>query len=525
MAPVLGCAVAEELFVDRMRYWFVPGVACLIWLLQLIRNTLTPAAISILSFDGDVALHLKLGELMREQGWLLDSEPTNYLMEGLPFIAHEWLAELVLSYSYDLVGLAGPVLLASVVLATLSAQIFQRMVAEGTGPWPAVVTLVSAFTVMNGHLHARPHLLTWWFAFLTLCWLEDHRIGRLTDGEWFGRSALLMLLWAQLHAGFLIVFPMVAVYGAGALVTGVLAPSPWPSLARFRVLTLGGIGLLLTSAVNPWGFALHVHFLDWLSNPYMMSFTTEFASPDFKGMAGRFQLVYMGLLWLGLAVGRSRPEPARFLLAMMMLALSLQSARHGALFAVLSAPWVAHRLQLGLSSVVGERSLLGRAAAEVQASSDRLAEAEPRHGGWGLAGVVLVLITLATGVVGKPAIAFDPRLQPVGAVAWLQEHPEAVQGRMFNPFRWGAYLAWQLHPTHRTFINSWHDHLGEKALRTYFFVHDARPVWEKVLDKHEVQWVIYETRSALGMALERDEDWRQVYSDDTASIWVRVELE
>ena len=103
----------------------------------------------------------------------------------------------------------------------------------------------------------------------------------------------------------------------------------------------------------------------------------------------------------------------------------------------------------------------------------------------------------------------------IGTLCWVWV-TERLQGRMFNPFRWGAYIAYQTYPDRKTFMNSWHDHLGEAALREYFKVHDTDPGWESVLDEHDVSWVLYETRSRLGQALRRSEDWEEVHRDPTA---------
>ncbi|MCA9573166.1 MAG: hypothetical protein KC656_35265, partial [Myxococcales bacterium] len=183
-------------------------MAGIVWLLQFARNALPPFADLTLSFDGDVALHLLLGDLMIAQGGWLPTEPTNAVMEGQPFIAHEWLAEVILALSHRLFGLAGPTLLAALIVATLGVQMLRKAQRDGAGTWPAVITLVAALMVQNSHLHPRPHLVTWWFGFLFVAWCDDLRTERLTPRAWFLRSAALVVLWAQLHAGFLVIAPV-----------------------------------------------------------------------------------------------------------------------------------------------------------------------------------------------------------------------------------------------------------------------------------------------------------------------------
>jgi len=503
--------------VTRLRYAFLPSIACLIWLLQFLRNTVTPMASGILSFDGDIALHVKLGDLMRAYGGWLPTEPTNTLSGDTPFIAHEWLPEVVLSFAYDALGWAGPVWLTALLLATLSAGMYRRMLADGTGPWPALITLISAITVMNGHLHPRPHVLTWCFGFLMVVWLEAFRTGRLSFRPWLARSAALVLLWAQCHGGFLVIFPMLLAYLAGAGVHALTSDTPAPHLQRAKQLALGALVLLGVSAINPWGFALHEHFLAWMANPYMMSFTTEFQSPDFKGSAGRFLLGFLILSWFGLALPRQRPAPGPFFLWLGLTIMALSSARHAALLAVFTTPWVAHRLHLGLQGAV-QGSWIQPALDGLKASNQRLRDGEQQLGGWVTAGLVALGVTWAL-ATGAAPVAMVPAMQPVSAAEWVAEHPDEVGDRLFNPFRWGAYLAWRLYPEHQVHMNSWHDHLGEAALRDYFAVHEVTPRWQDVLDAHGVDWILYNSGTRLAYTLNASDDWEVVYNDSTATIW------
>ncbi|MCB9683071.1 MAG: hypothetical protein H6733_16525 [Alphaproteobacteria bacterium] len=507
------------------RWWVVPGVAAIVWLLQWVRNILPPFADVMLSFDGDVALHITLGNLMIAQGGLLPTEPTNYLMHGAPFIAHEWLSELVLALSDRAFGLAGPIFLLAGLVATLTVAMLRRMLAIGAGMWPAVLTLVVALMVQNTHLHPRPHLVTWALAFVFASWCDRVVRGDLSLRAWLLRSAALVVLWAQLHAGFLVVFPILLAFVAGAGVDALSADVSGPAWRRAAGFAGGAMVLLLASAVNPWGFALHAHFLAWLGNDYMTSFTTEFQPPDFRSLAGMYLLAWLALTWLALAASPRRPDPSQLFLTLGLMVMALTQARHGPVLVTLTAPFVALRLQQAVAAGAAGHGPLGRVLAELDASSARLVQAESERGGWGIAAVVAVVSIAVLGVARTPEITFRGDLQPVAAVDWVQDHPDAVEGRMFNPFRWGAYLAWRLYPDHQTFINSWHDHLGEDALRTYFEVHDVDPDWEKVLRKAGVEWVIYDTGSKLGAALDDDSSWERVYRDNTASVWRRKHVE
>ena len=47
------------------------------------------------------------------------------------------------------------------------------------------------------------------------------------------------------------------------------------------------------------------------------------------------------------------------------------------------------------------------------------------------------------------------------------------------------------------------------------------PEWQETLDKYKVNWMIEETHSPLTVFLSTSHEWKLVYSDNIASIFVR----
>lgn len=506
------------------KWWLVPGVTGIVFLLQWARN-LTPFFATItLSFDGDVAMHVLLGDLMLEQGGWLATEPTSIHVPDKTFIAHEWLAEVLFALASGAFGLGGPLLLVTTLLAVLSSMLVRRMLAAGAGVWPAVFTLIAALMVQNTHLLARPHVASWLFSFLFATWAARARAGELTLGGWVARVVPLMLVWVQFHAGFLIVLPILLAFVAAALVDVFDEAGPDVGAKRLRETLVVGVVAIGVSGLNPWGFRLHEHFLSWLANDYMMGFTSEFKPPDFRMLSGRFLLAFFVLGWLGLALQRRRPDSAELFLWFGMTIMALSSARYGPLFATVCAPFVARWLEDGLRGAQDEPTLLGRLCREVVASSARLVENEPKLGGWGTIGAVVVGSVLAIGS-GRLVYTFDDRLQPVKAMDFVEAHPAWFDDRqMFNTFRWGGYIAWRLHPEHKVAINSWHDHLGQEVISTYLKVHNTDPGWQDVLVEQQVDWIVYPTGDGLQEALDRDATWKLVFRDHVASVWLRADL-
>ena len=104
---------------------------------------------------------------------------------------------------------------------------------------------------------------------------------------------LLMLVWVNVHGGFLLGFVLLGIYWLSAA-------WQWLSLKedRFeealqkiragkRARDLPSIGLFsaLATLANPYGWRLHVHIFRYLSNRFLMDHIDEFQSPNFHGVA------------------------------------------------------------------------------------------------------------------------------------------------------------------------------------------------------------------------------------------------
>ena len=143
----------------------------------------------------------------------------------------------------------------------------------------------------------------------------------------------------------------------------------------------------------------------------------------------------------------------------------------------------------------------------------------------GLVWPVLLTCLAALGLAGfqrtagRTVFDFDPRLFPVGAASWLEEHPP--QGNMFNDFNWGGYLLYRLWPRQRVYVDSQSDFYGEAFLRRYEQIYQAGSDWERQLTEAQVAWIIVPPGSGLAQAAQASSQWRAAFQDSTAIILVR----
>jgi hypothetical protein len=61
--------------------------------------------------------------------------------------------------------------------------------------------------------------------------------------------------------------------------------------------------------------------------------------------------------------------------------------------------------------------------------------------------------------------------------------------------------------------------------RAYLQAFDARPNWREPLDDYDVETILMPANSALATVLTASDEWGEVYADDQARVFQRVERE
>ena len=252
-------------------------------------------------------------------------------MNGQPWYAWEWLFDTVVAGIHHFTGLNGVVFLCAVLMAITFALVFRMMLARGANlPVAIVMLLLAVRRFCHSHAHAaaycqlavHPHLL---------CFARGS--SRLT-GELRRLFFLpvIMLAWVNLHGGFLVALVLQGIYLVGALVR-----EPGESLVgrevwtRIRPLAIAGLAMLVATFVNPYGYKLHLHIYQYLSDPFLMNDINEFLSPNFHELPQKCFAVLVLLTILGVA-GDWRLGTSQLLVVCFAVYTGLRSTKYSGLF-------------------------------------------------------------------------------------------------------------------------------------------------------------------------------------------------
>ena len=460
----------------------------------------------LLSSDGDLARHLRLGDTMLARGAFLRVDDFSHTARGKPFLAFEWASEVTYAAVHKVAGLAGVAVFAGLLLALTFALLGRFLVRRGCDPFLAYLVTMAAAVLSAAHWLARPHLFSLLAIVLLLELLERKRPAPLWP------FMPLFAVWANFHGGFFFGLIVIGAYLVGDLIEAPRSTdrTPWPASARER-----GIALVLAAGAtlaNPYGVALLQHVFGFFGNETIIRQTQEFMSPDFQTINGKLFLAALLGVVAALTLAR-RPPPVPWLLVILgTTAMALISQRNIELWALTALSLAAIHLtpkwrQLGF--IRRPREVFER-------------EHAGTYGGVaaGLVALVLAVLGLIHGRVAGLEVVPDRFSLTAFPVAIVERAREAdVRGPIFNQFTWGGYLlyAW---PEQPVFIDGGTDHYGEALFKEYIQIWNLDPGWRDLLAKWKTQWVLVDPRARLAAELDREPTW-SVWGCDSIAVLLR----
>jgi hypothetical protein len=409
--------------------------------------------------DPDLWHRLALGEALWKTGQFPPGDAFSYLNDYSSIADHEWGSAVLF---YALYHWAGANIFVAVKLITLAVTLALLVWAGTEGRRPTALLAAFYALVLLALLPSfastvRCMIFTHVFFALWLYWFQCERHGRPIATWWY---VVTMIVWANLHGGFtlgLLWLFVLTLFGVWRDRTIHLSGSAKEKGVRSR--TLPGfaedsfalkkwavrLGLCsLATLVNPFGVQL------WLSTGRALV-TTRRGFPEWAPVSWLHDLsAYPGyrLLLVGLVAalaiqiwrkGWNRIDRPGVILIGLFAALSLTSARHTSLFAL-----VAGALAPGIFPT--------------EPSVDIFQYPIRRLGGMAISATALLFpFFLALRFVPGEGLTlhYKPDSCPVAAVEFLRQRD--IRGKLLVPFNYGSYALWELRGRMRVSMDGRYD--------------------------------------------------------------------
>ena len=442
--------------------------------------------------DSDSYWHIVVGQWILGHGFP-HTDPFSFTFAGKPWIAKEWLSQLLYFGAYRIGGWPAVVTLAAAAVA-LAFALLTRLLQERLSALPAIAMVAIAFILVTPHAVARPHVLA---LPLMVAWVGG--LVRAADRGKAPSLALLglMVIWANLHAGFSLGIFLVGAVGLDAIVAAEASERWRTGLVWLRF----GLLALVAGCITPYGPQSLLVTWQVLGLGPALSIIGEWRPADFSHLAG-FELALLFAGGFALYRGVTLP-PVRILILLGLLHMALSAERNGEVLGLLAPLFLAAPLAR-------------------QFPQPRPAEAPAQHrvpaALFAAIGVTLIAATAA--LISVSHYQPNPRITPAAAVAALQQVNVA---RVFNDYDLGGYLIFAGVPT---FIDGRTELYGDAFTARAYRAATLADVNDFValLDEYRIDATLLEPSTPAVALLDRLPGWKRLYADDTAVVHVRLSL-
>jgi len=467
---------ALALLFDRSRYELsredLAGTALL--MLLLVALPVAFASTGKIFGDGDVSWHIAAGRWMLQHRAIPTVDPFSFTAAGKPWIAMEWLADLLYSGAFSLAGHAGVAGIVAAALIGLQVIVFSH-VRRSVGPIGIALTIAAMDAVLGAFLLARPHLLVWpimaaWTAIL----LRAAEAGK-TPPWW---SVLLLVVWTNVHASF----PL-AIVIAGAIALDALIAAKWRTLPQWTMFLALCVLALLLNANGIRGVLQPFHITELNMLPMIKEWqpSSPALTPQFYGVL----LLAVGLLsWRGVKL-----PIGQLLLLLVLLGLAFKQVRHQEWLAIVAALILPAHFHSEGWPKPGIKPFL-------------------------LLAVAAVAVRMAVPIVPSETNADPTRL--IGAVPTQLRSQPVLNGYSFG----GPLILAGIRP----YIDGRAEMYGDAFFADYVEITDGNiAAFNRAVQRYDIRWTMLPvSEKELIERIEASGEWRRIYSDDVGVIDVRI---
>jgi hypothetical protein len=447
------------------------------------------------SLDPDVWWHIKSGQTILATHHWPTTDPYSFTVTGQPWIAYEWLGDLLLATVSRIGGLRGLDLLLIVIGSAVILGLYLLGTVSSGSSKAGFVAAALVCPLAFANFNLRPQMLGYLFLIVSIVVLELYRQGRARV-IWI--LPPLLLVWVNTHGSWIIGLGTMLVYWICGLVefeTGAIKTKRWKPNER-KQLSLVFLASLAAATITPYGSELaFLPFRVASSLPVSMANIDEWHSMPFNMEFGKIFLVLLLAFFLAqIAIGMAW-SLEQVVLFFVGTGLACLHDRFLLIFVPFFVPLLAQVLGTWLTpySRTSDHPLLNATLMTVLAIM--MFHFSPSRGD----------------LEQKIAQRF-----PVHAVEYLRER--AVPRPMFDSYDFGGYLVWadqKVFVDGRSELYEWGGVLSD-----YMYIAMLKPGALNVLRMYGIQSCLLDRDQPLATVLKALPDWKTVYEDNRSVILV-----
>ena len=453
---------------------------------------------SNIPFEGDTWWHVVVGNYILSTGHWPTTDIYAFTIHGAPWLAYEWVGEVVMAAASRVAGIEGLMWLLVIMSGVFVLLLYYYAYQRCRNAMAAFLACAALLPVVSHFFTLRPQMLGYTFLILTLIAMERFRQGH-DRALWLLPG--LFLIWVNTHSSIVFgALAMVAYWATGlrGFQFRFVRAEQWTPRQRLQ-LELITLLCLLASIITPYGSRLATYPMQMvLFGPENLMTNSEFFPLRLNTFTGSALLVLFlcFLAYVVLARPVFRAETAAlFLFAGYEVLIHV---RFVLLFVPIFTPFLAEAFNYFMPDRALKREGYIFNAALI------------------FAALILIVEFFPPKQTIERAIANN---FPVKAADYIAGHD--VPGPMFNELSWGGYLTWALTPRHQVFIDSRdiYDYAG--VMPDYIKIADGGQEAIYLLGKYSVRSCLISRDTRLASTLAASPDWREIFHGRVGAIFLK----
>lgn len=452
--------------------------------------------------DYDLWARLAVGSIFFQTGNVLKHDIFSYLPTKDLWIDHEWGSGVVFYFFVKYFGEWGIFALKAFIIFSIFILIFKIIKLQTNKDTPGIFYFIFlGFSLLPGIANLlRSQMFTYLFFTLWIYILEKMR---REENRLIWILPVTMLLWVNMHGGFLAGIGLVIIYAIGEL------------LNRKNYLKFFGILALIipVTLINPYGFKLWNYIIEASLMPRI--YIPEWAPISLSGpvhmMAGLKIHIHTGfmifalltiLAGIRLYVQKEKPDWTRIILFILLFYLGMRHQRHTEFF-VLAVPALCYHPYADLTGPL-QKFIKDNLSDKLNKIWTTLR--------YGFGYIVLIVIFIYILPQLSNRILVDPLRYPVGSLEFIRQNN--ISGNLATTFNWGSYAFWKLYPQCKVLVDGRYEEVyPDDVYNLAMQFSENKGDWQAILKEYKADVLVLSKGNYSPADVLNFTDWKLVYQD------------
>lgn len=460
-------------------------------------------------FDLDLWSRLAVGKMFFENGHILKQDIFSYTKNNPVWYDHEWGSSVVFYFIVNHFGDAGIYAL-KIIIFFLTVYLVSKTISlkKDNTPYNILYYLMIIFGLFLGYASVvRCQIFTFFFFALFLYLLEKVRLG---SNKLLFLFPFLMIIWTNLHGGFMVGLCTLGLYTLGEFLNKKPAKNYLTTFAASCLVTL----------INPYGIGFLKYMLKaaTMPRPYIVEWgPTDLLGPWNELFYYKLLLVLtvlvLGYAFFNLVKTQEKSniwpsiDKTKLLMILFTAYISLSHIKHQPFFMIAAGIFVYHDFYNFINTL-----------------SSRLFKFKiPQKVVWVKESLIYLIIIFIGSIITLGShyeIAVLPTKYPVGSVQFIKDNN--LKGNVLTLFNWGSYTTWNLYPDCKIAVDGRYEEVypDDVVEETGAFIYVTKKNWYDFVNDYPTDIIILSKDFPSYGLLKQRKEWTEVYNDISSAVFL-----